>query len=122
MNHIEKPAIDMLRHQNGEVLPLRPAALFVVPIFYGSNYVSFIRFAQHDLDLVHRIVFWVLEQYIEATAGILRAFLLQSFEFAKPKAGRIFVDLILKPIFIKTSFTDGELVCDLNIPRHGISS
>jgi len=61
MNDIEETAIDVLSHQDCEVLSLRPFSLFVVPIFNRSNYVCLVSLTKHHLDSVHRIVFWILE-------------------------------------------------------------
>lgn len=100
MNDVEKTAVDVLGHQYRDVLSLWPFTLFVIPIFNRSDYVCFISFAEHYLNLVHRVVFWIFKKDVQTAARRLLSFLRNGFKFAKPKTRWIFNDLVLQPILV----------------------
>jgi len=68
LNYVKEPARDAFSNEHGKMLALRPSSFLSAPVLDGSNDVSFVGLAEHDLNFVHRVVFRILQQNVETSA------------------------------------------------------
>ncbi len=72
-----------------------------IPILNSANSMAFVEEAKHDLDFVPDLLFWVIQEKVQASTTRLLPFTANHLYLAKAKQRRIFFDSILQPPFVQ---------------------